>query len=61
MAKKLLHNPIALLKARAAEGDGAATAQAMREFFALDLEEGSSSEDYDSTATADALPDREYS
>ena len=61
MAKKLLHDPIALLKARAVEGDGTATAQAMREFFALDLQEGSSSEDYDPTAADDALPDLEYS
>ncbi len=36
IAKKLLHHPIALLRAEAAAGDGHATAQALRQLFALD-------------------------
>jgi glutamyl-tRNA reductase len=35
--KKLLHHPIALLRAEAAAGDGLQTAQALRYFFGLDI------------------------
>jgi len=38
--KKLLHGPITLLRERAANGDGHATAMALRDLFGLDLGEG---------------------
>lgn len=41
MQKKLLHRAITLLRSRAAEGDGYATAQAIRHLFSLDTADGS--------------------
>jgi len=35
--KKLLHHPIALLRARAAAGDGRETVEALRDLFGLDF------------------------
>jgi glutamyl-tRNA reductase len=62
MAKKLLHDPIALLKARAAEGDGLEAAEALQELFDLDLRERRSEPDGgDLTDSAEELlPNPEY-
>jgi glutamyl-tRNA reductase len=43
--KKLLHHPIALLRARAAAGDGHGTLEALRDLFGLDAAAGGASDD----------------
>ena len=53
--KKLLHHPIALLRAEAAAGDGQQTAQALRHFFSLDIPRSPTKRTTRSSAFGDRL------
>jgi glutamyl-tRNA reductase len=52
--KKLLHHPIALLRARAAAGDGHETLEALRELFGLDATAAATSDS--ETSKKDDVP-----